>query len=94
MSYMKEITKLVYRYGDQKDKHLIALHDVWLYNSVGDINIYIEDAKVKVKTYTYFIYELADLKDVERYSILESLEKYAESVKEMLNKQLDLELSY
>jgi len=94
MSYLKEITKLVYKYGDTKNKHLIALHDVWLYNSVGDINLYIEDAKVKVKTYTFFIYEITSLRDVERFSILESLEKYAESVKKMLNEQINLELSY
>ena len=94
MTYLKEITRLCYLYGDTKNKHLISLSNVWLYNSCGDINLYIKDKKLYLLTYTNFEYSVASLRGCEQYSILSSLEKYCESVKEMLNTNYNLDISF
>ena len=94
MSVLKEITRLVYVYGDTKKNHLVSLPNVWLYKSYGDINLYIKDKKLYLLTYTNFEYSVAELRGCEQLSILESMEKYVESVKEMLNTNYNLDISF
>ena len=94
MSYLKEIIKICYQYGDLKNDYRIALNNVWLRNSVGDINVYIKNGELHILTYNGFDYTLSSLMGKEQCSILDSLEKYVDNVNEMLNKKNNLEVSF
>jgi len=80
MSVLKDLTKLVYDYGDANDNYRVILDNVWLYNSVGGVNLFITDGKLRLTTYTNFKYSVATLRGCEQLSLLESMEKYVANI--------------
>lgn len=75
-TYTKQITRYLYQYGDKENNYLIPLANVIMNfpNSVGDINVYIENKKGYIVTDLGFKYSLVSLTNFERFSILYSIE--------------------
>lgn len=88
------ISAILHKYGDAENKFLIALSDVWLNGGEGDINVYIENDRIFIKTKMGFKYSIFSLKNCEIFSILYKLEEYEENVKEMLNSEYNLDVSF
>lgn len=76
MNILKDITKLVYRYGDKDESYRISIPNVYVNYGVTDINLFIEDSIPKIQFPLGMTYKLTALTNVELYSILNSVEKF------------------
>lgn len=93
MKLISQIMILLFKIGEG-DEHLVALSDVWIHYNKCKLNIYIKDKKPYIKTELGFEYCINDLENVEKFSIYESLKKYENCIKEMLNESNNFDISY
>lgn len=94
MNLKAKTSQILHRYGNKKENYLIPLSNVWLHYSTDDINIFIEDKEIKIKTKLGYLYKFVNLTNIEQFSILTNLEKYVKIINETLNEEFNETLNY
>lgn len=79
MNILKDITKLVYKYGDEADNYRFLISSIYVNYGLTDANIIIEDKIPKIIFPLGYKYKVSSLTNCEQYSIWEGIMK-------MLNK--------
>ena len=94
MNILKNVIRILYKYGDKDNDYLISLGNVWINYSSCDLNLKIKDGKVNVITENGYTYKLGGLTPLEQFSILYSLEQYIVECEKMLNDEFDEDLEF
>lgn len=93
MNILRDITRILYQYGDLDNRHLIALSQVWIHYDKCDMNVYIKDGKAFILCDGGYEYPITKLTQCEQFSILSSLEDYVNECEKLMNKEFEDELN-